>query len=210
VIGHAGELEVAVPEFDNEITYIGVFLGSLYDRTGSPLPAIVGGYTAASGGSNLAVVILLSALAGVLGEIVFYLAGRGGRRIASRFVNEDRQRGTMLTRIRRLLFVDSIARPEVLIFGRFLPIVGRAVAPLAGTLRVPARRFAVCAVLGELLLMTVYSCLAFAIARIVNRGSLNMTDGAIALTLWLAPKCLAVVLYALLARAPVRRRRSAR
>lgn len=171
--------------------YPALFVASAYDRTGTPAPAVAGGLAAAVGDLNLAVVILVATSGGVLGEIAVYGIARTSR-WGARYVGlEDRARRLekLVPRaVRQFVRPEFAGRPVVLIFGRFLPVVGRLVAPLAGVAEVPIRTVALFTVLGQTALVASYTLLAFGMAKISGQEStLSVRGGATFGMLWILP-----------------------
>jgi membrane protein DedA with SNARE-associated domain len=144
--------------------YLLVFVGTLIDATGTPFPGrlmlITVGGLAATGDLSVVALIALAIAGAVLGDHLWYLAGRlaGGRvtRLYCRFVMfgargcEERARA-------------YLARfgPAAIIVGRFMAGVRIVVTPLAAESGMPYLRYAVFDVLGATLWCSLWVLVGF-------------------------------------------------
>jgi membrane protein DedA with SNARE-associated domain len=173
------------------LSYMGLFLLAMYDRTGTPAPVVLAGIAAANGELNLVAVILVSIVAGVIGESIFYaggyLSGVGARYIGKRF-QVPRLSVRVPKFLRNTIRAEVVGQPTVIIFGRFLPAVGRLVSPLAGVVRVPLRPFAVFTILGQTLLVVFYATTAYVLTVALGAESVvSAKSGAIMGAMWVLP-----------------------
>jgi membrane protein DedA with SNARE-associated domain len=179
------------------VTYAGLFLAAIYDRTGTPTPAVVGGIAAASSGFNLVAVIALAVAAGLIGELVYYLSGFFSA-VGARYLGRRFKLPSLSSRVPRVL--RQAVRPEVvgnrsvLVFGRFLPAVGRLVSPLAGLTKVAPRRVATYTFVGQSLLVSFYALMGYFMARALHVSSPTSIEGGTLIgAMWVLPVAVAVL-----------------
>jgi membrane protein DedA with SNARE-associated domain len=136
-----------------EHAYVVVFLATLIDATGTPFPGrlllIAAGAAAAAGTLSLPLLIGLATIAAVLGDHVWYVAGRLGRHrllrlycrlsLSSRRCVQDAER-----------YIDRFG-PLAIVLGRFVAGVRLFASPLAGTGAISYPRFLGFEIVGALL-----------------------------------------------------------
>ncbi|MGN6167452.1 MAG: DedA family protein [Solirubrobacteraceae bacterium] len=168
------------------IGYLALFLLVAGESAGLPIPGETALSTAsvlaARGQLELPVVIAISSLAAIVGDNVGYLAGRhGGRRLLLR-------PGFGATRRQRFLYESERfyqKRGGITVFvGRWLPILRFTAALLAGTNRMPWRRFLLWNALGGICWATSVGLLAYSIGSQAS-GAIEALGavGIVALTL---------------------------
>ncbi|MGH7320535.1 MAG: DedA family protein [Candidatus Rokuibacteriota bacterium] len=144
--------------------YALVFLVSLIDATGTPLPGrlllIAGGALAAAGGASLLAMILLAAGGAVVGDHIWYVGGRfGGRRLLrfycwlTRTSPED-----CANRARR--YFERFGGLAILI-ARFSTAVRIVVTPVAASSGIPYYRYLAFEVAGALLWASIFVTLGY-------------------------------------------------
>jgi membrane protein DedA with SNARE-associated domain len=139
------------------------------ESMGIPMPGettlIAASYLAATGHFSLPLVISSAALGAVVGDSIGYAIGRkGGRRFLNRHGKYVRITPEKLT-IADRYFVRHGAKTVFL--GRFLPLLRILAGPLAGTAKMPYRRFLAANVAGALTWATTMGTLAFFFGRLV-------------------------------------------
>lgn len=137
------------------------------ESMGIPMPGettlIAASYLAATGHFSLPLVISSAALGAVVGDSIGYAIGRkGGRRFLNRHGKYVRITPEKLT-IADRYFVRHGAKTVFL--GRFLPFLRILAGPLAGTAKMPYRRFLAANVAGALTWATTMGTLAFFFGR---------------------------------------------
>lgn len=125
--------------------YLLVFVTVTLELLGIPLPAetilVTAGAAASTGKLNLAAVMVVAAIAAVLGATGGYLIGRvGGRPLLNRLVARGWPKQQQVLRVERFFERHG---GKSLVGARFIPFV-RVFAPwMAGAAHMPLRRFAV-------------------------------------------------------------------
>ena len=137
------------------------------ESMGIPMPGettlIAASYLAATGHFSLPLVISSAALGAVVGDSIGYAIGRkGGRRSLNRHGKYVRITPEKLA-IADRYFVRHGAKTVFL--GRFLPLLRILAGPLAGTAKMPYRRFLAANVAGALTWATTMGTLAFFFGR---------------------------------------------
>ncbi len=137
--------------------YVAVFGGLLLEYLGLPIPGelflLLAGALVAWGHLNLWVVLGLAVLAVMLGEHVWYFAGRrGGQRWLLLFCRLTL--GSRQCVARTEGFFHRFG-PASLLFAKFIPGFRTFAAPLAGMTRLDYRRFLLFELLGSLLWIAV-------------------------------------------------------
>jgi membrane-associated protein len=122
--------------------YLLIFVLLVLDCLVPAVPAetsvIAGGALAANGHLHVAVVLLASASAVVVGDLLMHEAARrGGRRLVERFLRGERY-GRVVARVARLLERRGGA---IVAAGRFVPLGRTTVALVSGYAEFPRRRF---------------------------------------------------------------------
>lgn len=123
--------------------YIALFLANLVERLGIPVfttPVIVGaGLLAASGKMSLALIIVITVIATLLGDWVWYELGkRRGNKVIGLMCRISLSRETCIERTKR--FSKSHA-DRSLLYTKFVPGVSHISPPLAGISGMPLGRF---------------------------------------------------------------------
>jgi membrane protein DedA with SNARE-associated domain len=123
--------------------YIALFLANLIERLGIPVfttPVIVGaGLLAASGKMSLALIIVITVIATLLGDWVWYELGkRRGNKVIGLMCRISLSRETCIERTKR--FSKSHA-DRSLLYTKFVPGVSHISPPLAGISGMPLGRF---------------------------------------------------------------------
>jgi len=137
------------------------------ESMGIPMPGettlIAASYLAATGHFSLPLVISFAALGAVVGDSIGYAIGcKGGRRFLNRHEKYVRITPEKLA-IADRYFVRHGAKTVFL--GRFLPLLRILAGPLAGTAKMPYRRFLAANVAGALTWATTMGTLAFFFGR---------------------------------------------
>ena len=144
--------------------YVVVFFGTLIDATGTPFPGrlmlIAAGALAASDRADPVLVVALAAAAAVLGDHVWYLAGRraGDRllRFYCRFAMLDTP--GCVERAQRYLRRFG---PAAVIVGRFVAGVRIVVTPLAAQSGMPYAHYLACTAIGATLWCSLWVLVGF-------------------------------------------------
>ena len=144
--------------------YVVVFVGILVDATGTPFPGrlllITAGGIAATGGANVLLLVFLAIVAALLGDHVWYLAGRlGGDRVI-RFYCRVVLLGATPCVDRAKAFFARFG-PGVFIVGRFVAGVRLVVTPLAAGSGMPYLRYLLYDAMGATLWATVWVLVGF-------------------------------------------------
>jgi membrane-associated protein len=160
--------------------YLAVFLAVGLELVGIPFPAetilLTAGATAATGRLELPVVMLLAAVAAVLGASVGYTIGWvGGRPLLDRLVARGWPRQQQLLRIEGFVHRHG---GKALVTARFIPFV-RIFAPwMAGATRMPLQRFAVWNVAGGIAWVVVVTLCGYLFAASVGAIEQALGPGA--------------------------------
>jgi membrane protein DedA with SNARE-associated domain len=146
--------------------YLVVFFGTLIDATGTPFPGrlllITAGGLAATGSASLAPLVALATAGAVLGDHIWFIAGRlaGGRLI--RFYCRYVLFGVPGCADRARRYLDRYGSAAVLV-GRFMAGVRILVVPLAVERGMPYWRYAAFDVLGASLWCALWLVVGFAL-----------------------------------------------
>jgi membrane-associated protein len=149
--------------------YLLVFVTVTLELVGIPFPAetilVTAGAAASTGKLNLAAVMLVAAVAAVLGATFGYWIGRlGGRRLLDRLVARGWPKQQHVLRVER--FIERHGGKS-LVGARFLPFV-RVFAPwMAGAAHMPLRRFAVWNLAGGVIWVVLVSGAGFVFGKSV-------------------------------------------
>jgi membrane protein DedA with SNARE-associated domain len=147
---------------------LAVFVLVAVESMGIPVPGetmltVAAVYAGSTQRLPLAAVIVAAALGGIVGDNLGYLLGRiGGYRLLLRYGRYLRLDERKL-RTGRLLFVRHGGKTVFL--GRFVAVLRMWVAVLAGTYRMPWRRFLLCNALGAVSWATVYGIAGYSFGR---------------------------------------------
>jgi membrane protein DedA with SNARE-associated domain len=172
-----------VLEFVVEHGYVILFVWTLVERAGIPLPAIpillAAGALSASGEMNALAVLAIASLASLAADLVWYALGR--------------RNGARVLRIlcRLSLEPDSCVRStegafekhgaSALLFAKFVPAFNVAAAPIAGMLGMRLRRFVAYDLAGSLIWV-----LAFTVPGYIFHDRLEAAlDATLRLGMWL-------------------------
>lgn len=144
--------------------YAVVFVGILIDATGTPFPGrlllITAGGIAATGGANVLFLICLAIVAAILGDHVWYLAGRlGGDRVIRFYCRVVLLGATPCVERAKAYFARF--GPAVFIVGRFVAGVRIVVTPLAAGSGMPYLRYLLYDTMGAALWATVWVLIGF-------------------------------------------------
>jgi membrane protein DedA with SNARE-associated domain len=149
--------------------YLLVFVTVTLELVGIPFPAetilVTAGAAASTGKLNLAAVMLVAAVAAVLGATIGYWIGRiGGRPLLDRLVARGWPKQQHVLRVER--FIERHGGKS-LVGARFLPFV-RVFAPwMAGAAHMPLRRFAVWNLAGGVIWVVLVSGAGFVFGKSV-------------------------------------------
>ena len=159
----------AVVDWVTSHGYLLVFVTVTLELVGIPFPAetilVTAGAAASTGKLNLAAVMLVAAVAAVLGATFGYWIGRiGGRRLLDRLVARGWPKQQHVLRVER--FIERHGGKS-LVGARFLPFV-RVFAPwMAGAAHMPLRRFAVWNLAGGVIWVVLVSGAGFVFGKSV-------------------------------------------
>jgi len=154
--------------------YLAVFVIVGLESTGVPLPGettlvAAGLYAGATHRLNIFGVVLAAAAGAILGDNLGYLVGHwGGYRLLVRYGRYIRLSEKRI-KIARYLFLRYGG--EVVFFGRFTAILRTYAAFLAGTTRMPWRRFLFYNAAGGVVWASVYGGGAYLLGRQIERVS---------------------------------------
>ena len=154
--------------------YLAVLVIVGLESTGIPLPGetvLVAAalYAGATNNLNIFSVVLAAAVGAILGDNLGYLVGHwGGYRLLLRYGRHVRLSEKRI-KIARYLFLRYGG--EVVFFGRFTAILRTYAAFLAGTTRMPWRRFLIFNAAGGIVWATVYGGGAYLLGTQIERVS---------------------------------------
>jgi membrane protein DedA with SNARE-associated domain len=144
--------------------YLAVFAIVALESLGIPLPGettLVAAalYAGATHNLNIVGVIVAAGIGAIIGDNIGYILGhQGGYRLLLRFGRYIRLHDSRI-KVARYLFLRFGG--QVVFFGRFVAILRTYAAFLAGTTRMPWRRFVVYNAAGGILWATVYGVAAY-------------------------------------------------
>jgi membrane protein DedA with SNARE-associated domain len=189
---------------DRSLVHVGLFLTALIDATGLPFPGrallVAAGATAATGWSDVLTMILAAALGAIIGDHVWYAAGRlgAGDRITALYCRLSLASGRCEQRARSRF---ERFGPLAIVIGRFVAGVRFVAAPLAGGGAISYPRYLLYENLGALVWSGLLIALGYALGAPGRALMARFGSGpilAILIALALAP--LVIVLARLLRR----------
>ena len=132
--------------------YLVVFGSVLAEQIGIPIPAIpvllAAGGLAGSGKLSLALLLLLSGIASLIADMVWYVVGRlGGAKVLGWLCRISLEPDSC---VRRTETIFSKHGPRSLMVAKFIPGFSTIAPPLAGIVRMPLGRFVLFSALGGL------------------------------------------------------------
>src|SRR5438094_4950165 len=132
--------------------YLVVFGSVLAEQIGIPIPAIpfllAAGAAAGSGKLSLGLLLVLSGVASLMADMVWYVVGRlGGARVLGWLCRISLEPDSC---VRRTETIFSKHGPRSLVVAKFMPGFSTIAPPLAGIVRMPLGRFVVFSALGGL------------------------------------------------------------
>jgi len=148
-----------------------LFIGVFAEQIGLPLPAVpmllAAGALSASGALNPVTAVVITVVASVLADMIwFYLGRRGGDRLLRFFCKLALCDSAILARTERLFAEHGMS---AVVGAKFLPWFGFLVPPLAGALAVRPGKFLRFDALGSLLYGMFYLGLGFLFDRELSR-----------------------------------------
>jgi membrane protein DedA with SNARE-associated domain len=131
--------------------YVLLFVSVFAEQIGLPLPAtpvlLAAGALAATGGLNVAFIIIVSLAASLLADLLWYRAGASGNQRINRFLN--RHSGSRILRATERLFGEYGG--SSLLFAKFIPGLSLALPPLSGMYGMNVSQFVLFDTLGALI-----------------------------------------------------------
>ncbi len=147
-----------VNQFINQWGYAGIFVISVWDRSGIPTALLAGGIIAAMGGLELHKIIISAFFGCCLGDQLFYLAG---------VLVRDRLKDYLSRRDKIRSYTDKIENwmrryPRSIIFWcRFVPKIGKYFTGMAGVVRINYLRFIWTTAAGSLFYVFIFSGISY-------------------------------------------------
>jgi membrane protein DedA with SNARE-associated domain len=138
---------------DRSLVHVGLFLAALIDATGLPFPGrallVAAGATMATGWTDVATMTLAAALGAIVGDHVWYAAGRlgAGDRITALYCRLSLASGRCQQRARSRF---ERFGPLAIVIGRFVAGVRFVAAPLAGGGAISYPRYLLYEIVGAL------------------------------------------------------------
>ena len=173
--------------------YLLVFVTVTLELVGIPFPAetilVTAGAAASAGKLNIAAVMLIAAIAAVLGATFGYLIGRiGGRRLLDRLVARGWPKQQQVLRVESFFERHG---GKSLVGARFIPFV-RVFAPwMAGAAHMPLQRFAVWNLAGGVTWVVLVSGAGFVFGKSVVAVANALGPWAVAVVVVVAAGALA-------------------
>jgi membrane protein DedA with SNARE-associated domain len=151
---------------DRSLVHLGLFLAALIDSTGLPFPGrallVAAGAAMATGWANLAIMILAAALGALVGDHLWYAAGRlgAGERITALYCRLSLASGRCEQRARSRF---ERFGPLAIVIGRFVAGVRFVAAPMAGGGALSYPRFLLYEAIGALVWSGAFLTLGYAL-----------------------------------------------
>ncbi|MHB1444996.1 MAG: DedA family protein [Acidimicrobiales bacterium] len=158
--------------------YYAVFLLVCVESLGVPLPGetiliAAGIYAGTSHKLSIYAIFVVAAVAAILGDNIGFLIGnKGGYRLVRRYGRYVRVDDTKI-KVGRLVFDRHGGK--VVFFGRFVSVLRTYAAFLAGTLKMPWRRFLVYNAAGGIVWAAIYSFIPYAVGSAIDKASHTIT-----------------------------------
>jgi membrane protein DedA with SNARE-associated domain len=165
----------------NQYSYAAVFVLVGLESLGIPLPGetilIAAGTYAGSRGHPLSVwgIFAVAASAAIIGDnIGFWIGDKGGYRLLRKYGHYIRADETKI-KIGRYIFDRQGGK--VVFFGRFVSVLRTYAAFLAGTLRMPWRKFLPWNASGGIVWAAIYTFVSYQVGTAINKASTPVTIG---------------------------------
>jgi membrane protein DedA with SNARE-associated domain len=169
---------VSIHHLLDQYGYVAVFVLVAVESLGIPLPGetilvAAGTYAGATHRLSIVAVVVVAAVAAIVGDNIGYLIGdKGGYRLVRRYGPRVHIDATQM-KIGRYVFDRHGAK--VVFFGRFVSILRTYAAFLAGTTKMGWRRFLVWNAAGGVLWACLYGFGAYAAGNVIARVSTTLT-----------------------------------
>ncbi len=176
--------------------YGAVFLLVAAESLGVPLPGetiliAAGIYAGSTHHLSIWLVFAVAAAAAIVGDNVgFWIGDKGGYRLLHRYGRYVRVRDSEI-KVGRLVFDRHGGK--VVFFGRFVSVLRTYAAFLAGTLKMPWRRFIVYNAAGGVVWAAIYSFVPFEAGKAITKESHTITIGLAAVALVVVVAAIVVV-----------------
>lgn len=163
---------IHLSDFVAQYGYLAVFGLIVFQSLGVPLPgeaALIAAavYASHTGKLSIVAVVVVAAVASALGSVIGYWIGRrGGYPLLSRYGHHI---GLNPARMRLGEYLFSVHGGKILLFGRIMAVLRVYEAVLAGTYRMPFRRFMVFNVLGAVIWAGGVGYAAFGMGELFTR-----------------------------------------
>lgn len=146
--------------------YVAVFLFAMFDHTGTPGAVMIAAGLAAGGVMNIWVVLVVSILGGLAGDWLLYGIGRwAGAPMLTALVR--RKPGILQAKEKISGWIDTYGG-TVVIWARFVAIIGRYASFVYGVFRYSMLRFSMYSLIGGCLMVGVFGIPTYFIGGQIN------------------------------------------
>ncbi len=157
---------INVNEFVSQYGYLGVFIFSVIDHSGSPFGLLLGIGLVTTGQLQLLPTLIVATAGGITSDIILYVIGFfGGNKAVRWFHIHSAKIGSAIDRGEGFLKKHGLM---FLIWGRFIPVVGKYVALIYGTIKYKLGTFLVFTTLSAILITIAYGLPAYYFGRAAN------------------------------------------
>lgn len=172
-------------ELFREYGYLGVFLLSVIDHTGTPLGLLMGVGLVTTGSLALVPTLIIATAGGITADVLLYTIGFfGGHKAIKWFQSRNSKVAAGIDKAERFLNKYGIA---FLIWGKLIFIVGRYIGLVYGSIKYKFSFFLVFSAIGAVLITVLYGIPAYLLGRRANElfqnkfFTLYLTSGLIVL-----------------------------
>lgn len=158
-------------ELLNQYGYIAVFIFAMLDHTGTPGAVMIAAGLAAAGILNFWAVLIVSILGGLAGDWLLYAIGRwAGAPVLNHFV--VKKPGVQAAKEKVSGWIDTYGG-TVVIWARFVAIVGRYASLVYGMFRYPVLKFTLYSLIGGIIMVLAFGIPTYYIGEQLNQALEN-------------------------------------
>lgn len=146
--------------------YVAIFIFAMFDHTGTPGAVMIAAGLAASGALNIWGVLLISIIGGLAGDWLLYALGRWAGAPLLRYA-EKKNKNISEMKQKIHMWMKKYGG-TVIIWSRFVAIVGRYASFVYGIFRYPIAKFTLYSLLGGALMVLVFGLPTYYIGGKLN------------------------------------------
>ena len=141
-------------KFITEYGYLGVFLLSAFDHTGTPLGILLSISFVTTGHLSLVPTLIIATMGGIFGDLLLYTIGFFG---GSRALNWFKGKGSSIKASIEKAELDLVKYgPLFLVWGKFIALVGRYIGLVYGAIKYKLPKFILFGGIGSILVTLIF------------------------------------------------------